>query len=108
MLQKLHERYRELLCVGLIVVTLGSMSLYALLVEGKHLERLAVEREVEIERLRNIDVMYSSEIGALQAEIDHLKTDSEETSLVARTLLGMVAKDEVIYQLNNQEIEEEP
>ena len=106
MLRKVQERRSELFFMAACFILLGSVSVQGLFFEGERLGKLAQERAAEVERLKALDIMLSAEIGALQAEINALKTDSEETSLVARTLLGMVANDEVIYQLNQHIIEE--
>ena len=106
MLRKVQERRSELFFMAASFILLGSVSVQGLFFEGERLGKLAQERAAEVERLKALDIMLSAEIGALQAEINALKTDSEETSLVARTLLGMVANDEVIYQLNQHIIEE--
>ena len=99
MLQTFKERYRETAFTTLISLCLILFSMHAIFVKGDELTRLAQDREAELTRLRDYDVMLSAEIGALRSEIKKLKTDSEETSLVARTLLGMVDSDEGIYQL---------
>ena len=104
MIHTLKHRYRELCFTLLISLPLVLFSLHAVFVKGDELARLAKDREVELERLRDYDVMLSAEIGALRAEIEKLKTDSEETSLIARTLLGMVDSDEVIYQLKRDRL----
>ena len=104
MLQAMRERYREVSFVVFITLTLGLFSLHAIFIKGDKLHTLVQERNFEIERLQSYDVMLSAEISALRAEISELKTDSEETSLIARTLLGMVDRDEVIYQLNQDHL----
>lgn len=104
MILMLKARYREVTFVTLFSLTLTLFSLHAIFYKGAELSRLAQDREAELERLRDYDVMLSAEIGALRAEIEKLKTDSEETSLVARTLLGMVDSDEVIYQIKRDRL----
>lgn len=106
MLQRMKERRAELIFMAICSLVLSLISIHGLFFEGKRLGKLAHERSDEVQRLKALDIMLSAEIGALQAEIKALKTDSEETSLVARTLLGMVASDEVIYQLNHHILEE--
>ena len=54
----------------------------------------------KLEVLQKEDTQISAQIHMLQVEIDALKVESEESSLAARTLLGMVRPSELIYQLN--------
>lgn len=122
MLEKIIERRYELTFMLVSSLVLGTISIRNLMVagydswlpkgmrnlfvSGESLNTLSQSRELKIQRLRATDIMLSAQIGALEAEIDVLKRDTEETSLVARTLLGMVSSDEVIYQLNHQRVEE--
>lgn len=106
MLARIQERRFELLFIIIATVVIGKISIRNLLVTGQELGQQVQAREMKIQRLIAEDIMLSAQIGALETEIDRLQRDSEETSLVARTLLGMVSSDEVIYQLNNQRVEE--
>ena len=55
----------------------------------------------KLEVLQREDIQLSAQIHMLQVEIDALKVESEESSLAARTLLGMVRPSELIYQLTS-------
>ena len=101
MLNRLRERPRETITVLAFTVILGGLSVKAYYFDRVRLRALAEQRAEQVNRLQERDIRVAAEVRALQAEIDALKTDSEETSLVARTSLGMVLSDEVIYQLNN-------
>ena len=102
MLTRFQEHPRETLTVLSFTLILGYLSVKSYCFDRVRLRALAEQRAEEVRRLQEDDIRLSAEIRALQAEIDALKTDSEETSLVPRTTLGMVSGDEVIYQLNNR------
>ena len=106
MLTRFQEYPRETLTVLSFSLILGYLSANAYFFDRVRLRELAEKRAEEVRRLQDDDIKLSAEIRALQAEIDALKTDSEETSLVARTTLGMVSSDEVVYQLNNRRYNE--
>lgn len=106
MLQQYKERQREFIVLLAFVLGLGGLSIYAHFIEGARLSELAQERAVEIELLRERDIRLSAVSEALKAELEQLKIDSEETSLVARTMFGMISADEVIYQLNADQYQE--
>ena len=106
MLSRIQERRFELLFLLIAAVFIGKISIRNLLVTAEDLGQQVQAREMKIQRLKVEDIMLSAQISALEAEIEALQRDSEETSLVARTLLGMVSSDEVIYQLNHQRVEE--
>ena len=106
MLTRFQEYPRETLTVLSFTLILGYLSVKAYFFDRVRLRELAEQRAEEVRRLQDDDIRLSAEIRALQAEIDALKTDSEETSLVARTTLGMVSSDEVVYQLNNRRYED--
>ena len=59
-------------------------------------------RNQEYTQLREELSSVSTQIHMLKVEIHALKNDSEESSLAARTLLGMVHANELVYQLNHR------
>lgn len=106
MLRRVMERKQESLVVLGFLLVLGLLSVHAYFFEGKRLSKLVAERAEEVRLLQESDIRITAEIGALRAEIESLKSDTEDTSLVARTMFGMVSSDEVIYQLNSAQYEE--
>ena len=96
-------RHRERITVALFVLVLGSLSVKSYFWDLDRLRKTAEARAREVERLQAKDIKQSALILALQAEIKALKSDSEQTSVLARTTLGVVTSDEIVYQLHSQE-----
>ncbi len=85
----------------LFMCAVSAFSWYAFREEGPALSLLIEERErlLANKRLEVRDLGYR--LYVLEAEIQSLEVDSEESSLMARTLLGMVLPSEFIYQLGS-------
>ena len=66
----------------------------ALALEISAREALMAQKRLEVRDLNH-------RLYVLEAEILALEVDSEESSLMARTLLGMVLPSEYIYQLSS-------
>lgn len=98
-----ETRYKERLIVIAFVFVLGSLSVKSYFWDLDRLHKTAEARAREVERLQAKDIKQSALILALQAEIKALKSDSEQTSVLARTTLGVVTSDEIVYQLHSQE-----
>ena len=69
-----------------------------------HLYRMEKDRRAHVERIRNLE----KENQALLEEINRLRTDKEYLESVARTELGLVKDNEVLYRFNSQEEKRRP
>ena len=106
MQRQTENRRREKITVALFVLVLGSLSVKAYMFDLGRLSLIAEERAHEVKRLQADDIRLSAMLTALRTEIKALQTDSEQTSVLARTTLGMVISDEVVYQLSGQQTHE--
>ena len=85
----------------LFMCAVSAFSWYSFRQEGPALSRLVEERE-RLLASRRLEVRdLGNRLYVLEAEIQSLEVDSEESSLMARTLLGMVLPSEFIYQLGS-------
>ena len=69
-----------------------------------HLYRMEKDRQAHVERIRNLE----KENEALLEEIHRLRTDREYLESVARTELGLVKENEILYRFNNQREKRRP
>jgi len=83
-----------------LACAVGAFAWYATRVEGPALSRLIAERERLLEQRRQEVRELEHRVHVIEAEIQALEVDSEESSLMARTLLGMVLPSELLYQLS--------
>jgi cell division protein FtsB len=72
---------------------------YVQSVAGPKLAQKWEQMNRKLEYLQQKDIQLSAQIHMLKTEINALNHESEESSLAARTLLGMVRPSELIYQL---------
>ena len=63
-----------------------------------HLYRMEKDRQAHAERIRNLE----KENEALLEEIHRLRTDREYLESVARTELGLVKENEILYRFDIQ------
>ena len=86
--------------LGVFMIATLSFSYQALIREAAELE-LTAERHLQmIESKREKTRLIKSQVHMLEREIAHLKVDSELSSLLARTILGVVLPSESVYRLN--------
>ena len=88
--------------IFIIVVLLCIIPVYHHYIQSVAGPKLAQEWEhmnKKLKYLQKEDIQLSAQIHMLKVEIDSLNNESEESSLAARTLLGMVRPSELIYQL---------
>ena len=85
----------------LTLFTLG-FSYFVLFVESDVLTLKAKQRRAEIARVVRDSERLESEVYMISREIKQLKRDSEMSSLLARTILGVVLPSETIYQLSSE------
>lgn len=64
-----------------------------------HLYRMEKDRQAHVERITNLE----KENQALLEEIKRLRTDKEYLESVARTELGLVKDNEILYRFNSEE-----
>ena len=69
-----------------------------------HLYRMEKDRQAHVERIRSLE----KENQTLLEEINRLRTDKEYLESVARTELGLVKDNEVLYRFNSQEEKRRP
>jgi cell division protein FtsB len=98
----LHWSFK--IIILLFMIAIFSFSYYAVEIEGKRLNRELESRQIQLQNLEEENLDLITEIFMLKVEIEALKSDSEESSLAARTLLGMVQSMESVYQLNATQV----
>ena len=93
---------------ALLFLTLGTLSFayYAVFDQSERLTREAQERRREIELIRAKTLHLKNQIYMLERELEQLSVDSELSSFVARTILGVVRPREMVYQLNAPGLDE--
>ena len=64
-----------------------------------HLYRMEKDRQAHIERIRTLE----KENQGLLEEINRLRTDKDYLESVARTELGLVKDNEILYRFNREE-----
>lgn len=69
-----------------------------------HLYRMEKDRQAHVERIRNLE----KENQALLEEIKRFRTDKEYLESVARTELGLVKDNEILYRFNREEEKRRP
>ena len=89
----------SLLFLGLIIAWLGFGERGFI-----HLYRLEKERQVSIERTRNLE----KENQELLEEINPLRNDDEYIESVARSQLGLIKDNEILYRFNREEEDRSP
>ena len=88
--------------IFIILTLLCIIPAYYHYVQSISAPKLAQEWEQMNKKLKYLqkeDIQLSAQIHMLKVEIQALNHESEESSLAARTLLGMVRPSELIYQL---------
>jgi cell division protein FtsB len=84
-----------LLPFGLLVFTIVAVPLHIL--DSQGLPRYRALRS-ELQRLRDDNENSRREVERLGHEVDHLRSDPLAVERIARDELGMVRKDELIFQ----------
>ena len=87
--------------LGVFMLVTLQFSYRALIQESAELELTAEHHLTMIESKREKTRLLKSQVHMLEREIAHLKVDSELSSLLARTILGVVLPSESVYQLSN-------
>jgi cell division protein FtsB len=95
---------------GFLLLTLFTLgfSYFVLFVENDVLTLKAEQRRAEIDRVVRNSERLESEVYMISREIEQLKRDSELSSLIARTILGVVLPSETIYQLSSNQNRRSP
>ena len=96
---KIHMGVKMTWMVG-CVLTCVALVYYTFSYKGEMLDEEYEMHAQQYKQLQAESLSLSTEIYMLNVEIESLKKDSEESSLAARTLLGMVRPSEFVYQLN--------
>jgi cell division protein FtsB len=91
-------------CLVISILLVFTFTHYTLMVKSEQLNTEYRIRHQEYLELREQLLSLSTEIHMLEVEIYALQNDNEESSLAARTLLGMVHAAELVYQLNHRVI----
>ena len=86
--------------LGAFMIVTLLFSYQALIKEAAELELTADRHLQMIESKREKTRLIKSQVYMLEREIAHLKVDSELSSLLARTILGVVLPSESVYRLN--------
>lgn len=87
--------------LGVFILATLLFSYRALIQEAAELE-LTAERHLQvIESKREETRLRTNQVHMLEREISHLKVDSELSSLLARTFLGVVLPSESVYRLSS-------
>jgi len=86
--------------LGVFMLVTLQFSYRALIQESAELELTAEHHLNMIESKREKTRLLKSQVHMLEREIAHLKVDSELSSLLARTILGVVLPSESVYQLS--------
>ena len=89
---------------GLLIsfIFVSAFTYHTVFIKSKQLDQEYQEIYDNYKKHREILLSLSTEIYMLEKEIYALENDSEESSLAARTLLGMVHATELVYQLNHR------
>jgi cell division protein FtsB len=95
---------------ALLLLTAATLSFayYAVFDQSERLSREAQERRQEIEQMRAKTLHVKNQTYMLERELELLSVDSELSSFVARTILGVVRPTEMVYQLNAPSLDELP
>ena len=101
---------RLMIQTGFFLLTLFTLgfSYFVLFVESDLLTLKAEQRRAEIARVVRQSEHLESEVYMISREIEQLKRDSELSSLIARTILGVVLPSETIYQLSSDQNRRSP
>ena len=89
-------------CLVITALLVSTFAHYTVMVKSEQLNTEYQIRHQEYLELREKLLSLSTEIHMLEVEIYALQNDNEESSLAARTLLGMVHAAELVYQLNHR------
>lgn len=89
--------------LGVFIVVTLMFSYQALIKEAAELEFTAERHLQMIESKREKTRLIKNQIHMLEREIAHLKVDSELSSLLARTILGVVLPSESVYRLHSNQ-----
>ena len=83
---------------GLLVLSIVSVPLAILDEEG--LPRYRALRS-ELAEVRRVDYRLRRDVEQLQREVTRLRSDPQEIERIARDELGMVRRDEILFQFPN-------